>query len=133
MKFFKKLFGGKKYEAEQEFARSFERAFKDAEKETGTEIRVSMDQFLKLQDFNRHRTPEEKAALAAELAFQLQKAEEMQDINLYKDVESQANAYLKEYSFLYRQATKIKEAEPEISKEALALRVLEWSKQQGHL
>lgn len=131
MKFLKKLFRGKNYEAREEFEKSFLQSFNEPKKETGSVINVTLDQFARLQDYDRHRTLEEKAALAAELAFRLEKAEETQDIDLWKEVEADARSYLKTQYDLFREATEVKKAEPELSKQALVSRVLEWGKKEG--
>ncbi len=80
-------------------------------------------------DFNRERTLEEKASLAAELAIKIRQAVKSNDLQLYETIDSDARAYFKRADYLlYGQANDILKANPEISQIALALRVLEWGK-----
>lgn len=132
MKFFRNLFGGKNKKKDEAEVQKLVEAFTKPKEKAGVEIEISQEQFQKFMELEKKRTPEGKAALAAELALRLQHAIELNDVDLFKDVELDAEIYLKGTDiFWYYQAKDIQKAEPTLSKEALALRVLEWSKKEG--
>jgi hypothetical protein len=122
MNFLKKLFGQKQADP------ALVKALSTPPPKKANTIELSPEQWAKFTDFEKVRTPTEKATLAAMFA---QKSKQVKTVEEFEEMESNVKSYLRYQDILfYHEAKKILKENPSISQEELANRVLEWHKSQ---
>jgi len=129
MKRFKNLFGGKKKDDPE--VKRLVNSFSQPSQEPEGMVEVGWEQYGQIMESMKAPTPEAKASLAARLAFRRKHAIDQDDIKLYQEYEADANKVQGRTVFWCFQAIDILKAEPGISEDELAARVLQWAVQEG--